>query len=352
MGASTITIAQTSSTITTEKVSIKISSSNLTAPTTAATIDVTTKNTTSTVIKSTTMSSSNITAPITIPMNLSATSLVDSFEYVDTPMPNLPTTSPVAASEYVDALMTTNALAKMTMAETSNVIAEATSVMPLTSTTSITSSDESSTQMTTNKTVTTITNIISDATNEVTAETLISSTTDAVTLSPRQATSKTTAEVSIEGTAKLSAMATTEFKSQATTEALNKIKNSTRTVKGSTDVTSTQASTTGADTIFETTITKIFVQWGDWNEWSGWNPTCYDDSADSIYKDSSKYYPNRSRTRECIRTENGVNITVAVNDEGENCPFEDKLERQKDKNHAMERFQSLTFYVILIHIDF
>ena len=96
----------------------------------------------------------------------------------------------------------------------------------------------------------------------------------------------------------------------------------------------------------------IFVQWGDWNEWSGWNPTCYDDSADSIYKDSSKYYPKRSRTRDCIRTENGVNITIAVKEDGENCPFGDQLERERDKNYAMKRFQSFTFYVILIHKQF
>ena len=135
------------------------------------------------------------------------------------------------------------------------------------------------------------------------------------------------------------------------TDASNEItaEHSTRIVKGKTDVTSTQAFTTGADTIFETTITKIFAQWGDWNEWSGWNPTCYDVSADSIYKDSSKYYPKRSRTRDCIRTENGINITIAVNNDGKNCPFEDKLERERDKNYVMGRFQIFTFYVILIH---
>ena len=120
-------------------------------------------------------------------------------------------------------------------------------------------------------------------------------------------------------------------------------------------------SATTSDKIIEldtTTASKgpisypIIVQWGDWNEWSGWNPTCYDDSADSIYKDSSKYYPNRSRTRDCIRTENGVNITIAVNDEGENCSIEDKIEREKNTNHAMGRFQSIYFYMIVIHKQF
>ena len=120
-------------------------------------------------------------------------------------------------------------------------------------------------------------------------------------------------------------------------------------------------SVTMSDNIIEvdtTTASKspisypIFVQWGDWNEWSGWNPTCYDDSADSIYKDSSKYYPKRSRTRDCIRTENDVNITIAVNDGGENCPIEDKIEREKDTNHAMGRFQSNYSKMIPIHKQF
>ena len=102
----------------------------------------------------------------------------------------------------------------------------------------------------------------------------------------------------------------------------------------------------------ETTTTIIDVQWGSWGDWSEWAPTCYDDSANSIYKDSDKYYPKRSRTRDCIRTENGVNITIAVNNDSENCSFEDKFEREQDKNHAMGRFQSLSFYVILIHKQF
>ena len=94
-------------------------------------------------------------------------------------------------------------------------------------------------------------------------------------------------------------------------------------------------------TIFTTegTTSDIVVQWGSWSQWSEWAPSCYDDSADSIYQDSRKYYPKRSRTRDCIRTENGSNTTVAVNDASGNCPYEDKLEKEKIANHATGRFQ-------------
>ena len=93
-----------------------------------------------------------------------------------------------------------------------------------------------------------------------------------------------------------------------------------------------------------TATTYIFVQWGSWDDWSEWAPTCYDDSFNSIYNDSDKYYPKRSRTRDCIRTdENGDNTVVAVNDASGNCPYEDKLEKEKDENHATGRFQKLLF---------
>ena len=90
------------------------------------------------------------------------------------------------------------------------------------------------------------------------------------------------------------------------------------------------------------TTTDVFVQWGAWNQWSEWAPNCFDDSADSIYYDSSKYYPKRSRTRDCIRTdENGSNTTVAVDDASGNCPYEEKLEKENDANHKTGRFQKL-----------
>ena len=95
-----------------------------------------------------------------------------------------------------------------------------------------------------------------------------------------------------------------------------------------------------ASTSAEATTTDIVVQWGSWGDWSEWAPTCYDDSADSIYKDSEKYYPKRSRTRDCIQTDQyGINTTVAVNDASGNCPYEGKLEKEKDEDHATERFQ-------------
>ena len=105
-----------------------------------------------------------------------------------------------------------------------------------------------------------------------------------------------------------------------------------------------QVTTTQGPTA-ETTTTIIDVQWGSWGDWSEWAPTCYDDSANSIYKDSDKYYPKRSRTRDCIRTENGVNTTVAVNDASGKCPYEDKLEKEKDENHATGRFQKVSFSI-------
>ena len=90
----------------------------------------------------------------------------------------------------------------------------------------------------------------------------------------------------------------------------------------------------------EATTTDVVIEWGTWGDWSEWAPTCYDDSSDSIYKDSEKYYPKRSRTRDCIRTdENGDKTTVAVNDASGNCPYEGKLEKEKDENHATGRFQ-------------
>ena len=164
------------------------------------------------------------------------------------------------------------------------------------------------------------TEVTTDATTEITTESSIASTSGATTQFTSAAETEVTTEVTTEGTSE-----------------------STTILEETTDVTSTQVPTTEAETSAETTTTEVLVQWSDWGQWSEWTPTCYDDSADSIYKDSSKYYPKRSRTRDCIRTENGVNnVTVPVNDESGNCPFKDKLEKEKDEYHATGRFQYLT----------
>ena len=108
------------------------------------------------------------------------------------------------------------------------------------------------------------------------------------------------------------------------------------------DQTTTQASISA-----EASTTDIVVQWGSWGDWSEWAPTCYDDSSTSIYKDSDKYYPKRSRTRDCIKTdEYGTNTIVAVNDASGECPYEGKLEKEKDANHATGCFQQLSTFNI------
>ena len=84
------------------------------------------------------------------------------------------------------------------------------------------------------------------------------------------------------------------------------------------------------------------MQWGVWGEWSEWTPTCFDNSADSIYKDSSKYYPKRSRTRDCTLTENSFTTILAI-DDSDNCPFTDSLEKETDQNYATECFRKSSF---------
>ena len=184
------------------------------------------------------------------------------------------------------------------------------------------------------------TEVSTEATTQISTASATETTMEVTTEITTDATTEITTEASIASTSG----ATTQFTSAATTETTTEVTTeSTTTVEETTDVTSTQVPTTGAETSAETTTTEVFVQWGDWGQWSEWTPTCYDDSADSIYKDSSKYYPKRSRTRDCIRTENGVNnVTVPVNDESGNCPFKDKLEKEKDEYHATGRFQYLT----------
>ena len=101
-----------------------------------------------------------------------------------------------------------------------------------------------------------------------------------------------------------------------------------------TDVTITALTSTTAEDTTEVTRSTTFaaiVQWGEWGDWSEWAPSCFDDSSDSIYQDTDNYYPKHSRTRDCIKTENGVNTTVAVNDASGYCPFNDKIETIKNK---------------------
>ena len=99
------------------------------------------------------------------------------------------------------------------------------------------------------------------------------------------------------------------------------------------DSTTTTSPTTGEVTTDPSTTetSAAIVQWGEWGDWSEWAPSCFDDSSDSIYQDTDNYYPKHSRTRDCIKTENGVKTTVAVNDASGNCPFNDKIETIKNK---------------------
>ena len=85
-----------------------------------------------------------------------------------------------------------------------------------------------------------------------------------------------------------------------------------------------------------TATSGAIVQWGEWSQWSSWAPSCFDPSSDSIYQDTSKYYPKRTRDRECYLTDNGVSTRIPANHPSGYCPFVDHIETVKLKTGYTE----------------